>query len=397
MDDNFTPNLRRVQALDTARGLAVLGILLINIFSFALPQVMRANPLLLMEASKLDELVWYLLHIFADTKFITMLTLVFGASLWLFGEHKQGDDPALVNRLQFRRSMWLMVFGMLHGYLLWDGDVLFTYAVCALIAWHWRGWDDILLLKISAILLVVGCILSLLIVTALPDVVSEWMAVQSAEDIAAEIAHYQQGWWASTPVRISTSMDLQLGVIASGWSSLAMMLLGVVLARRGLLTLQARAGDYRKLIAITLVPGLALIVLGLGGSIQRNFAADYIYTYGYELHFFGSMLVGFAYLLLVMQWCRAGSGLFLRRILAAVGRMALSIYIMQSLICTWLFYGYGLGWFGQLALTQILLVVGCIWVFQCMFACWWLRRFHYGPLEWVWRNLVYQDSPPLRR
>ncbi|MEN0036092.1 MAG: DUF418 domain-containing protein [Cellvibrio sp.] len=397
MDNNPAPNLQRIPALDTARGIAVLGVLLINIYSFALPEVMRSNPLLMIDASRLDEAIWYLLHIFADTKFITMLTVVFGASLWFFGAHKTGDDPALANGLQLRRSLWLMVFGLLHAYLIWDGDVLFSYAVCALIAWHWRQLGDGVLMKISAALIVIGSLPMLLIAAAFPEVMDEWMTFQSADEIAKEVAHYQQGWWDLAPDRIRAAIDMQLGVIVSGWSSLALMLVGIVLARRGFLTLQANADAYRKLIAITLVPGLLLVKLGLGKSIEHDFAAAYIYTYGYELHFWGSTLMGIAYVLLVMQWSHAGSGLFLRRILAAVGRMALSIYIMQSIICTWLFYGYGLGWFGQLPLTQLLLVIGAIWLFQCMFACWWLNRFHYGPLEWLWRSLVYQQSPLLRR
>jgi len=206
----------------------------------------------------------------------------------------------------------------------------------------------------------------------------------------------QRGWWAIAPERIRMAIDMQLGVIVSGWLSLALMLVGIILARRGFLTLQASDDDYRRLITFTLLPGLLLVAVGLGKSIQHDFAADYVYTFGYELHFWGSTLMGIAYLLLVMKWCRADGGLFLRRILAAVGRMALSIYIMQSLICTWLFYGYGLGWFGQFSLAQLMLVIGCIWIAQCIFACWWLGRFNYGPLEWLWRYLVYQQSPRLR-
>lgn len=392
MDGSPTPNMQRVHALDTARGVAVLGILLINMYSFALPEVVRANPLLLMDAGALDRAVWYLLHVFADTKFITMLTLVFGASLWLFAEHKAGANPEVANRLQFRRCMWLLVFGLLHGYLLWDGDVLFTYAVCALVAWQLRHCGDGLLLKVSLGLLVMGSLPYVAIVAVFPEVMTEWMDYQSADEMAKEIAHYQQGWAAIAPERIRTAISMQLGVLMSGWSSLALMLIGVVLARRGLLTLHARAEDYRKLIAVTLVPGLLLIAIGLGQSSQYAFAANYVYTYGYELHFWGSSLVGVAYLLMVMQWCRSGGGLFLRRVFAAVGRMALSIYIMQSLICTTLFYGYGCGWYGQLSLSEVMLVAVCIWLFQCVFACWWLMRFQYGPLEWLWRGLVYRDK-----
>lgn len=390
MDNNFLPNLQRVNALDTARGVAVLGILLVNIFSFALPEMTRATPLMLADATALDSLFWYLIHIFADTKFITMLTLVFGASLWFFGEHKSVGDPTAIDALQLRRSLWLLVFGLLHGYLIWDGDVLFTYAICALIAWHWRYWSDAHLLKVSAAIFLVEGVLAFLVMAALPAELTGVMAYPTADDVAEEIAYYQQDWLALIPERIQNSIGLQFAIIFTGWSSLAIMLVGIVLARRGFLTLQMSSHAYRILIGVTLVPGLMLIALGLGVSLRNGFSADFIYAGGYQLHYWGSTLMGIAYILLIMCWCRAGLCFFLQRVLAAVGRMALSIYIMQSLICTWLFYGYGFGWYGQLPLSQLMLIVVCIWLFQCVFACWWLLRYNYGPLEWLWRSLVYR-------
>lgn len=398
MDNNYRPNLHRVSALDTARGVAVLGILLVNIFSFALPEMVRATPLLLVDASAMDSLLWYLIHIFADTKFITMLTLVFGASLYFFGDHKNIGDSAIVDTLQLRRSLWLLVFGTAHAYLLWDGDVLFTYAVCALIAWQWRHWSDAHLLKIGAAMLLLQGLLMFLVMTVLPaELTGELMTYPTADDIAEEIAIYQQGWWAFTPERIQRSLEMQFSIFFTGWSSLALMLVGIVLARRGFLTLQASEGAYRTLIALTLVPGLMLIALSLGMSIHNRFAADFIYTTGYQLHYWGSSLMGIAYLMLIMYWCRMGGWQFLQQILADVGRMALSIYIMQSLICTWLFYGYGLGWYGQMSMSQLILIVLCIWLLQCVFAHGWLLRYHYGPLEWLWRGLVYQRRQLFKR
>lgn len=398
MDNDYRPNLHRVNALDTARGVAVLGILLVNIFSFALPEMVRATPLLLVDASAIDLLLWYVIHIFADTKFITMLTLVFGAGLWFFGEHKNVVDSAGVDALQMRRSIWLLVFGVLHSYLIWDGDVLFTYAVCALIAWQWRHWSDAQLLKISAATFLLQGLLVFLVMAVLPaELTGELMVYPAPDEIAEEIANYQQGWLAFTPERIQRSLDMQFSIVFLGWASLALMLVGVVLARRGFLTLQASVSAYRILIALTLVPGLMLIALSLVVSIHNGFAADFIYTSGYQLHYWGSSLMGIAYLMLIMYWCRMGGWQFLQQILAAVGRMALSIYIMQSLICTWLFYGHGLGWYGQLSMSQLMLIVLCIWLFQCVFAGWWLHRYHYGPLEWLWRSLVYQRRQLFKR
>jgi uncharacterized protein len=395
MDALPNSNLQRIQALDVARGFAMLGILLINIYSFALPEVMRVNPLLMAEASWLDRVIWNLLHIFADTKFLTMLTLVFGASLWLFA-HKHGDDPTLANELQFRRSIWLLVFGLLHSYLIWDGDILFTYAVCALIAWQWRFWSDRRLLTIGIVLLLFFLGILNLLLGFIPGVMDGIVESQTPEMIAEEIALHQQGWFAIASERARSAMELQIGVIFTGWASLAVMLIGMVLARHGLLSLQVDAKICRHLITATFVSGLMLVAMGLERSIQHEFAVSYVYGWGYELHFWGSTLMGIAYLLMIICWCNSGRGIVLQRVFASVGRMALSIYIMQSLICTLLFNGYGLGLYGQLSLAQIMLVIICIWILQCAFACWWLARFHTGPLEWLWRKLAYQNPPASR-
>lgn len=396
------PNVQRDSALDLLRGLAVFGILLINIYSFALPEAMRFNPQLLSAPSKLDSGLWYLLNFFGDGKFITLLSLAFGASLWLFAEHKGGADLQQLDSLQRRRGVSLLVLGALHSYLVWDGDVLFSYAVYSFFAWHWRQFSDRRLLSLALLLMVLQS-LPLLLMQSLPDDIwADMMKDYSADSIKADMAFYHQGWWAQTPERIGNSITLQLAVIFDGWYLLAAMLLGIVLVRRGYLRGHEGAPALlpvaeRRLLLFTLALGALLTALGVWGSVQQDFAVKFIFTTGMELHLWGSLFMAIGYALLIVRWYRAAVAYSVQRGLIAVGRMALSIYIMQSLICTSLFYGYGAGWYGQLSLSQLMLVVLMIWWLQWVFACSWLKYFYFGPLEWAWRRLVYQQPQPLRR
>jgi uncharacterized protein len=139
------------------------------------------------------------------------------------------------------------------------------------------------------------------------------------------------------------------------------------------------------------------MLLALLGNRAHGFVSHYTLTLGMQLQALASALLAIAYALLIARWSRSRLLPGLRWALVAVGRMALSIYIMQTLIFTCVFYGYGFGLYGQLALSQLLLVVLLVWLFQCAFAVLWLRYFYLGPLEWVWRRLVYQQPLGLKR
>lgn len=396
------PNAQRDSALDLLRGFAVFGILLINMYSFALPEAMRFNPQLLSFPSGLDSGLWYLLNFFCDGKFIALLSLAFGASLWLFAEDKESVGLQWLDNLQRRRGVSLLVLGALHSYLVWDGDVLFSYAVYSFFAWHWRHFSDRRLLSLALLLIVLQG-LPLLVTQLLPDDIwAEMMKDYSADAIKADMVFYQQGWWAQAPVRIGNSITLQLAVIFDGWYLLAAMLVGIVLVRRGYLGGQEPVAALlpvaeRRLLFFTLVLGALFTALGIWGSVEQDFAVKFIFTIGMEVHLWGSLLMAIGYALLIVRWYRAAIAGSVQRGLIAVGRMALSIYIMQSLICTSLFYGYGAGWYGQLSLSQLMLVVVLIWWLQWVFAYYWLKYCYFGPLEWVWRRLVYQQPQVLRR
>lgn len=381
----------RVPTLDLLRGIAVLGILLVNIYSFALPEVVRLDASLMPHYSNFEQWCWYLIYFFADTKFIALLSLAFGASLWLFAADKQALTDSELNNLQWRRSISLLVFGAAHGYLLWDGDVLVTYALFSFVVWRWRYWGDRKLMFTALILFAIQALLYGGMFWLPADVWQELSYMFDEAALAEEMAHYQQGWWQQASRRFADALSMQLIAVFGGWFPCSMMLVGVVLARRGYFSAQAPANSSR-LLMVTLLLGALLMLLTLLLNRASGFTSQYALTLGMELQMFASGVLAIAYALLIARWARTLVWPVCRAVLMAVGRMALTIYIMQTLIFTSIFYGYGLGWYGQLALSQLLLVIFSVWILQCVFAVLWLRYFYSGPLEWLWRRFVYQRA-----
>lgn len=397
--DPAQPVKLRTPALDLLRGIAVLGILLVNIYSFALPEAVRVEPLLLPDYSAREQFFWYLIYFFADGKFIALLSLAFGASLWLFAVDKSALSPSRLDQLQWRRSLSLLVLGAAHAYLLWDGDVLVTYALFSLLVWRWRGWSD---KRLIAAALCIFALETLLYGSMFLMPADSWQDISGMFDeqsLLQEVAHFQQGWWQQTPQRVSKAFEMQLAAVFGGWFPASMMLIGVVLARRGCFS-----GNF-------MVSSAGLWWLGFGAAsfmlvvllVNRahGFASQFSLTLGMQLQILASGLMAIVYALLICRWARCGSrsrvGALLCAALIAVGRMALTIYIMQTFIFTGLFYGYGLGWYGQWSLSQLLVLIPVVWLCQAAFALYWLRYFHAGPIEAFWRWVIYRRVEPFRR
>ena len=178
------------------------------------------------------------------------------------------------------------------------------------------------------------------------------------------------------------------------------MLLGMAFAKRGYFSPEAPAGHSRLLIA-SLLLSLPLMLLVLLTNRAQGFSSQYSLTWGMQWHLIASGLMAVAYALLISCWARVlyranRTTVFCSAcgaVLIAVGRMALSVYILQTLIFTSLFFGYGLGWYGRLSLTQLMLVIVLAWLFLCVFSVLWLRYFPMGPLEWLWRRFIYGSYP----
>ena len=394
----------RIASLDVLRGVAVLGILVINIQWFAMIFTALFNPTAYGDLTGANLWVWRLSHLLAEQKFMTIFSLLFGAGVVLMTQRAEAKSFSTA-RVYYRRTLWLILFGLLHGYLLWYGDILFLYGVCGLLVYLlWKKSPrGLLLLGLLALAVPSGMLFVLGLTTPLwpPDAVRQvtesWLP--PAEKIAAEVAAYQGGWVAQMQHRVAAALQGQIGELAILGLGRAggLMLMGMGLYQLGVFSAARSRAFYGGMVAVGGLVGLPLVAYGM----HRNFAAGWDVRYsmflGAQWNYWGSVLVSGMWVGLVMLACRSRTWQPLTRPLAAVGQMAFTNYILQTVICTFIFYGHGLGLFGTVSRVQQITIVFAVWVLQLVVSPLWLRSFQFGPLEWLWRSLTYLQLAPLRR
>ena len=167
------------------------------------------------------------------------------------------------------------------------------------------------------------------------------------------------------------------------------MLIGMALFKLGFFSAKRSNRFYAIFGALGLAIGLGLAIAGVQQNEARDWAFEYSFFFGVQFNYWGSPFVSIGYASLIMLACRQQWLASLQTRLAAVGRMALSNYLMQTILCTTLFYGHGFGWYESLSRPQLLAVVATIWIAQLLISPWWLDKFRFGPFEWLWRSLSY--------
>jgi uncharacterized protein len=395
-DAEPTPPSERIVGLDALRGFAILGILVINIRLFAMPEVVLLNPTTYGDFTGANYWAWVVGHVFFERKFLTLFTMLFGASLLLFTRKFDDDWTAL--RLHYRRSLWLVVFGLAHAYLLWYGDILVAYGVTALFVVFVRDESARFLAGVGACLFVVPSIVEVL--TAMTSDLSAFATTWRPPDavVQAEVETYRSGWVEQLDHRVESSLNRQttgyLG--ASGWRIAGTMLVGMALFKRGVLTNDRSTRFYKTLVAVGGVLGVATMVAGVAYIEAHDWAASAA-LYWRQFVYVGAFPLAGAYIGGVMLLARRWPTGRVTKGLAAIGRTAFSNYIFQSVVATTVFYGHGLGLFGRVSRVEALGVVVAIWAAQVVLSIAWLRRYRYGPLEWLWRVLTYGERQPIRR
>ncbi|MCC5808767.1 MAG: DUF418 domain-containing protein [Ectothiorhodospiraceae bacterium] len=386
----------RLVVLDVLRGVAVLGILLMNIQSFGLVSSQYANPKALGDPPPVDWLVWLVNHVVADEKFISMLTILFGAGLLLMARTSR-DSVAGFERLFRRRMGWLLVFGLLHGLLIWPGDILAAYAVCGLIVMRYRHLEPLTLVTISAVLfaavMVLWMLISAIILFALPGETIQSLSgkywTPSSDVIGEEVARHTHGWVAAFGDRAVNAVGAQVWMLLTDriWRMTAMMFLGMALLKVGFLSGSWRMRHYQIVAGLGLLIGVPVIMSGVWFNEALDWDFRHSIFLGRIANHWGSVAICMAWLALIIMMVKADALGRVRRALEAVGSMAMTNYLGQSLICGAIFYGFGLGLFSALGHLQLLGVVLLIWAFQIVFSLIWRRLVGRGPFETAWRRL----------
>lgn len=413
---------QRVVLIDVLRGFAVLGILLVNIAYFAFP-VLTAENTMWWEQPWLDGAVVLLVELFCSFKFITLFSILFGIGLALQSERAKAAGRPFAG-FYARRLGVLLLIGLLHGTLLWYGDILTVYAVLGFAALLCRNLSPKALLIVAISLFLVP-VLGLSGCQALtsgsdspiehwadlgPDIEAGLHESAASEEDAAELAAkfwafldflddeeriYAEGtFWEQVRHRsiYFVSFNVKAGVTMFGWRCLAMFLLGMFLVRIGVLREPHRFADrFAGFVRVGLPAGIGIQALGflLAWMYPHSLSCLLFYT---TCLYVGSMGLTLAYLGIIATLCLRT--LWLERLapLAAVGRMALTNYLGHSIVCGLIFYSHGLGLFGQVTHVTTLLIALGIFAAQLIASPIWLRHFHFGPAEWVWRTLTYGRS-----
>ncbi len=416
----------RISSIDVMRGLALLGIALMNIVFSGLPLAANFNPKVSGGSTGLNLAAFFLQYVLFDGKMRGLFSIMFGASTYLLiGRLDSRGGGLRAAQTYYRRILWLGLFGIVHAYLIWHGDILYPYALLGLVLL------PLLSLKPRNLLIVAGVFLLLMTAksvgmgfelqkthklvmeadqadAAKKPLTEEQKSARatyqeirkyfspSAEDLKKEKEMYSGSYfhlvgkraaqvkeWHSTPFYLD------------GWDMFPMMLVGIAFIKTGVLSAERSAAFYWRLMAISYAICLPISAFAAWKSWQQGFEPlQTVFTYStYQLGRFG-MTVGHAALLLLL--CKYGVFKGLQARLAAVGKMAFSNYILHSFIYGFVFYGYGFSLFDKLQRYQLYYVVLGMWIVSLAWSPIWLNHFRFGPLEWCWRSLTYWKRQPMK-
>ncbi|NYT40388.1 DUF418 domain-containing protein [Sphingomonas sp. R-74633] len=395
----------RLASLDLVRGVAVLGILLLNILAFAMPEAAYVNPRAYGGWHGADLVTWAVNFILFDGRMRGLFSFLFGASMLLVIERAEATDrsPAEVH---YRRMAWLLVFGLAHLFLVWHGDILAHYALIGMIAYAMRHLPVPRLLVMGTMLTLLGAVLfatiplTILQLHANPAAAAQLhdyartFGVPAPADIARDLALHRGGYAAILADRLRQESGTLFGLfVFFGPETLGYMLFGMAALRSGMLRGDWAPARYRRWLlvcwTITLPAYATLAWAQWASSFDIRMVSAMMPLTALIRP---PMIAGWICLILLL----ARPGGVLGNALAAAGRMAFTNYLATSLICTTLFYGYGLGWYGQLSRWQLYPVVFTIWAAMLLWSRLWLSAFRFGPFEWLWRSLARWSFQPIR-
>jgi uncharacterized protein len=218
------------------------------------------------------------------------------------------------------------------------------------------------------------------------------------EMIQDEIATYRSGWLRQMPLRSTDALFMEIVVFLMflGWKTIANMLLGMALFKWRVITGERPRMFYKRMAAAGFLIGLPIVAFGIWKDFAGGWDGRYSFFFGSQYNYWGAIIVDMGWIGAIMLFSASDHLPALKAALAALGRTAFSNYILQTLICSAIFYGNGLGLFGAVSRVQQLLIVVAIWIVQLAAARWWLRHFLFGPFEWLWRSLTYWQRMPFR-
>lgn len=390
----------RIASLDVLRGFALLGILIANMMYFAQP----------MEQSGMRNGLWFgwfdriadwLSLLFVEGKFYPLFSILFGLGFSM--QMERAKSRALEPNAVYRRRLFvLMGFGLAHGILLWDGDVLFVYGLCGFALTLFRDRKPLTLMIWAAALIILPTLFYflvgfLLLVFESNREFAEALQEDPAERYGLFRAYVTGGYGDAVIHRLGELVFTNLAVLIMAPGFLGLFLIGLLAGRRRVITEAAEhRGFLTKAFRICLVLGLAGNFLGASMMYAASAGSAYglVFLGIGVISIFGPLLTA-AYMAGIALLMDRKPSLPILRPIASAGRMALTNYLAQSLIATTLFYGYGFGLAGEVGRLGTIGIALLIFAAQVVFSTLWLRSHRYGPMEWLWRSLTYGTRQPM--
>jgi len=429
MQQTVIGQTQRIRSIDIIRGIAVLGIFTMNAADMAYPQDLVLDFHAADPARGGNYWVAFTSEVLFSGKMRGLFTLLFGVSSVLIVERlNRKTDGLTAADYYFRRLLWLLIFGLVNAYIfLWWGDVLFKYALLGMLLFSFR--------RASSKILTVAMLTCLAVLTVQPyadyrdiaDLEQQYIAVQdkqrSAQPLTSHdhevIDRWQEVLADTRPDYDSIEDEIQIksgnyaGIFKYNvnqaleeqtsifyaedvWDMLLFMILGIMLLRIKLFDEQVP--QFVHILIALFGIGVGLTVhLWLNFGVYANYSDPVAPLYYLTYFDLGRVPFVVGYVSLIILIFRSDIFKYIGDGAAAVGRMALTNYLMQSIIGTFVFYGFGLAYFSQLSRLDLAAFIFLVWIFQITFSVLWMRLFCYGPVEWLWRSLTYWEAQPLYR
>ena len=424
---------QRIKLIDALRGVALLGILLMNIPGFSMPNY--SSEIYKNDPTNVNFWVSKIITVLFEGKMRAMFSMIFGAGILLFIAKKVKNGLS-VHGLFYRRMFWLLLFGLIHAHLiLWIGDILYLYAVCGMIVYLFRNVNPKYLILAIPLVAIIDFSANTYFYQDIREKRIDYVEAKKAQSENKTLTADQNKaliTWREVEITMipnredakenTQKMKSDYSTVASYlrplaidgqtkylffgiWDSIALMLLGFALYKWGFLTGNWSKENYRKVMLIGYGIGLPLVIYSTYygyitySTMEANLKkmeevsinwVELIYPFQRIL-----LVMAHASALILLYKSNMMQGIFRR--LEAVGQMAFTNYIMHSVICTLFFFGYGLNYYGVFEFYQIYYLVFAIWILQLIVSPIWLRHFNFGPLEWLWRSLTYWKLQPFKK
>ncbi|MEJ8844582.1 DUF418 domain-containing protein [Lacibacter sp. H375] len=419
----------RLVSIDLFRGIAVLGILLINIVGFGLATGGNFGNQIFSDTSSANFFSYAVVYILFEGKMRALFCMLFGAGILLFSINKENTDPKRVAMLFYLRMSWLVLFGLINAHLLlWVGDILFFYGLFGMLVFLLRKMKPRYMVMAVPVVTIIWFVVGTFFyrdarekriafsmaeqaqkagqpLTALQkQAMVNWRTIEKSmlpnETDAQATAERMRGSYqvVASEIRPKAFKAETSYLLVELGDNIALMLLGMALLAWGFFTGKWTNRQYRLTMAIGYIVAVPVTLYELWYAAEFTSSASAIFLKLEQTPVpWKNLLYPVQRIFMVMAHCSAlmllvksGYLMAICNRLKAVGQMALTNYIVQTILCSLFFFGYGLGYYDRLELYQLYYVVAAIWVLQLIYSPLWLKYFKFGPLEWLWRSLTYR-------